>query len=72
MYGKQIKSMRLFHNLTQVQLSKATKLPQSTISWIENDEGEPNLHHIITLADFYGITIDELIGRDLIKQSHLY
>ncbi len=67
MYGKEIKNARTACGVTQTQVSKATGLPQNTISWIELDKGIPNIQQCVKLADFYGITIDELIGRDGIK-----
>ena len=64
MYGNEIKQMRKTFNITQTELAKATGLPQNTISWIESDKGIPNISQCAKRADFYGITIDELIGRD--------
>ncbi len=65
MYNEEIKATRLEKGITQVQLSKATGIPQNTISWIENSNGTPNIEQCVKLADFYEITIDELIGREL-------
>lgn len=64
MFGEEIKQIRIERRITQAQVSKATGIPQNTISWIENDKGIPNIYQCKLLADFYGITIDELIGRD--------
>ena len=64
MYGKAIKQARNEKNLTQVEVAKATGLPQNTISWIESDKGIPNIQQCVLLANFYGITLDELVGRD--------
>ena len=64
MYGKEIKETRKNYNVTQTQLSKATGLPQNTISWIESDKGIPNVHQCKLIADFYGISIEELIGQE--------
>lgn len=64
MYGKEIKETRKNNNFTQVEVSKGTGLPQNTISWIESDKGIPNIQQCVLLAEFYGITVDELIGRD--------
>ena len=69
MYGKEIKETRKANNFTQIEVSKGTGLPQNTISWIESDKGIPNIQQCALLADFYGITIDELIGRDYEKAT---
>ena len=67
MFGNEIKNARIEHGLTQSDLAKAINLPQSTISWIESDKGIPNIYQCKLLADFYGITIDELIDREINK-----
>lgn len=65
MCGNEIKAVRLAHGITQEELAKACGIPQSTISWIESDKGIVSIQHCIILADYYGITIDELIGREI-------
>lgn len=64
MYGDEIKKVRQALNYTQTQVSQETGIPQNTISWIENDKGLANIKQCVLLADFYGISLDELIGRD--------
>lgn len=66
MYGFEIKNTRISMNYSQTEVSKATGIPQNTISWIELDKGIPNIQQCVLLADFYGITLDELIGRETI------
>lgn len=66
MYGKEIKNMRISFGVTQTQVAKATSLPQNTISWIELDKGIPNIQQCVILADYFGVSIDELIGRDIL------
>lgn len=70
MYGKAIKSIRLANGLSQSQLAKETGIPQNTISWIESDKGIANIFQIVKLADYYGISIDELIGRDFSSDNY--
>lgn len=64
MFGKEIKKIRTERGLTQTELAKATGLPQNTISWIESDKGIANILQCKLLADYYEISIDELIGRE--------
>ena len=61
--GEELRTIRKMHNLTQMELSKATQIPQSTISAWEQSMNMPNVADCIRLADFYGITVDELLGR---------
>lgn len=63
-YAEALKEQRKANGYTQMQLSKATKIPQQTISAYENGINVPNIDFCVILADFYGITLDELVGRD--------
>ena len=64
MITQSLKENRKSRNLTQAQLAKATQIPQSTISAWEKGVNIPNVADCIKLADFYEITLDELVGRD--------
>lgn len=65
MYGIEIKNTRESHGLTQKEVEKATGIPQATLSWIESNKGIANIRQCVLLADLYGISVDELIGRDI-------
>lgn len=62
-YGKLLKNERKARNLTQIDLAKAIGISQQAISYYENDINEPSISICEKIADFYNITIDELIGR---------
>ena len=61
MINQSLKEWRKSRGLTQVSLSKAIDIPQSTISAWENGVNIPNMADCIKLADFYEITLDELV-----------
>lgn len=61
--GESLKLQRISHGLTQSELAKATGLKQQMISWWEAGKGMPNIEFCVRLADFYDISLDELIGR---------
>lgn len=64
MYSNEIKTIRKELGYSQKEVSNATGIPQSTISWIESSNGIANIQQCVQLANFYGISLDELIGRD--------
>lgn len=72
MYGKEIKNMRISNGYTQTEVAKATGIPQNTISWIENDGGIENIQQCVLLANFYGVSVDELIGRETRQNGTAY
>ena len=67
--GKELKNLRKLNGYSQSAVAKATGINQQMISWWEADKGSPSIEFCIQLADFYGITLDELVGRDIGRQN---
>ena len=67
--GDNLKYHRENVGLSQAELARKTQLSQQAISLWEHGERAPNIFACITLADFYGISLDELVGRDLEKPN---
>ena len=63
-YSEALKYQREINGLSQSELARATKIAQPKISYYESGKHAPPIDDCITLADFYGITLDELVGRD--------
>lgn len=61
--GEALKYQREAANLSQSSLAKETGISQQKISYYENGKHTPSIDDCILLADFYGITLDELVGR---------
>ena len=68
-YGEALKYQREIDGLTQSGLTNATGISQQKISYYESGKHSPPIEDCIKLADFYGITLDELVGRD-VKQKN--
>ncbi len=68
-YGEYLKAIRENNNLTQSQLARNTGISQQNISLWEQNKRIPSIEFCEILADFYEITIDELIGRDTIPNN---
>lgn len=49
--------------MTQVQLQLATGIEQALLSKFERGERVPPTDTLITLADFYGVSLDYIVGR---------
>ena len=62
--GKEFKTIRINAGITQKELAKATGISQQAISTYENNLKEPTITNCIKLADYYQISLDELVGRD--------
>lgn len=49
--------------LTISDIAKKTKLPRSTVSSYVNRKSLPSVVQLEILADFFGVTVDYLLGR---------
>lgn len=63
-YGEALKYQREEAGLSQLELSKKIGTSHQNISRWEKGEVLPSIDFCVKLADFYGITVDELIGRE--------
>ncbi len=63
-YGEELKYQRQKTKLSQRELAEKIHTSQQNISRWEKDEVEPNITFCIALAEFYDISIDELVGRE--------
>lgn len=59
-----LKELRLEKKLGQVELAKSIGVSKGVISLWENGLREPNMYSLILLANFFNVTIDELVGRN--------
>ena len=66
-YGEALKYQRESNGLKITELAKALQISHQNISRWESGSVLPSIDFCVKLADFYGITIDELIGRDSIE-----
>jgi DNA-binding XRE family transcriptional regulator len=64
-YGNELKHHRQEANLNQETLAKLINTSQQNISRWENNEVEPSISYCVALADYYKISLDELIGRKI-------
>jgi repressor LexA len=67
-FGKKLKELRTSMNLTQEELAKAlntkygTKFNKGMISKWENDKEEPRIDSVRYIADFFNVSLDEILG----------
>lgn len=57
-----LRDMREDHDLTQTDVAKLLKITQTQYSFYETGAREIRLHHVVSLAKFYNISIDYLAG----------
>lgn len=58
---EQLKQLRASHHLSQDDLAKELFVSRQTISKWENGESTPDLNNLVTLANRFEVSLDELI-----------
>ena len=58
-----LKKLRKESGLTQISLQMKTGIEQALLSKFENGERIPPTETLITLADFYNVSMDYIMGR---------
>ena len=61
-FVQKLKQARANTGFTQREVAKETKIPHSTIANYETGRTQPDIENLGILADFYGISLDWLIG----------
>lgn len=61
--GKKIAALRKAKNITQAQLAEYLFLVPQTVSKWEAGNGSPDISLLPKIADFFGVSLDELFGR---------
>lgn len=58
-----IRDLREDRDLRQIDVANATGIDQKTLSNYETGKTNPDSYSLIKLADFFGVSIDYLVGR---------
>jgi transcriptional regulator with XRE-family HTH domain len=66
-FSKKLIELRKQHNLSQLQLGKIVGLTQTAISMIEKAERAASIEVLDKLADYFGVSIDYLVGRSDVR-----
>lgn len=69
--GQRIALLRKERNLSQNVAAKKLNISSSTLSMYETGNREPNNEILSKLADFFGVSADYLLGRELPDNSGL-
>lgn len=62
LFSERLKELRLDKNVGQVELAKSLNLSKGIISLWENNLREPKLSNLISLARFFNVSLDYLVG----------
>ena len=63
-YGKILKEHRIARDKSLLDVERATGISNENLSRWERGKNLPNIDFCVQLADYYEITLDELVGRE--------
>ena len=62
-----LKELRLHEGKLQREVADYLGIRHQSYQEYESGKSEPDIDKLIMLADYFDVTIDELVGRDLFK-----
>ena len=62
-FSERIKELRRKNKLSQEALGKILGLRQDSISTYERGKNYPEVRNLLILADYFGVSLDYLMGR---------
>ena len=69
--GKRIKELRESKNMSMRDVSKALGIPYTTYVNYEKGFREPNSEFLIAIANYYGVSVDYIIGRSVVIKMNV-
>lgn len=62
-FRQRLRGLREKKRISRKVLSELCGLNSDAIRRYERGESEPTLHSLIAIADFFGVSVDYLVGR---------
>lgn len=68
-FSNVFKTLRLKSGLTQQEMADKLKISRSSIGMYENGEREPSFELLETIADFFNVDMNYLLGKSELSQN---
>ncbi|MDE6997039.1 MAG: helix-turn-helix domain-containing protein [Oscillospiraceae bacterium] len=62
-FAERIKDLRIKHGMTQTAMGEIIGTKQASVSTYERGKNYPEVRNLMILTDYFGVSIDYLIGR---------
>lgn len=67
---ERIRALREDADLTQAAVGRAINVPQRTYAYYESGQRMLPPQVLCALADFYGVSVDDLLGRTDVRETN--
>jgi len=71
-FGEKLRELRTKKGITQEILAQKMNVTRQTISGWERGRSEPDIETLVQLADFFHVTMDELLSMGGVKMVTVY
>ena len=71
-FAQKLKEMRTRAGMSQEKLAEKVGVSRQAITKWETDKGAPDMDNLMALSDLFGVSVDELLGREARRQSEGY
>lgn len=68
-YCNILKNIRLSKDKTQSEMAQELKIGRTSYTKIETGKQEFDIETAIRVADYFGITLDQLFGREILSEN---
>ena len=62
-FAERLKELRKERGVSQAELGKSLQVSFSVVCYWETDRSEPTAPNLVKIADYFGVTVDYLLGR---------
>lgn len=69
-FEDRLKELRMSKGMSQMDLAKAIKTSKSSINMYERGEREPGIEKLESIADFFNVDLDFLLGKSEYENKH--
>ncbi len=63
-FAERLKELRKERGVSQAELGKSLQVSFSVVCYWETDRSEPTAPNLVKIADYFGVTVDYLLGRE--------
>ena len=63
-FAKKLKELRTRAGMSQEKLAERVGVSRQAITKWETDKGAPEMENLLALSDLFGVSVDELLGRE--------
>lgn len=70
-FAESLKEIRIDKSKTLLDVEKDTGINHANLSRWENGKVLPSIEFCLILAEYYDVSLDELVGREIATQSHV-